>query len=240
MIICPVCNTLNHHLSFTCNRCGGYIQTKIENIDLFHSLWQLIEHPSKAFKQIAISKHKNYIFFLTSLFGMSFLFLLFEYINIGRIIDRGVLIALIGVGGGLVLGFFFLTILTWITLGFSKLFKSPPTKFWNLYSVITYSTVPIIYIFILLLPIKLLTFGIILYTSNPSPVLVNASVYYIVSILEVLLLGWFTCLFTVACRIVFEITLLKSLTIALGIVVTFGITLLISLNHINSLTISAH
>ncbi|MDP2208112.1 MAG: hypothetical protein Q8K98_04965 [Bacteroidota bacterium] len=240
MIICPVCNTTNHHLEIICRQCGGYIQTKIENIDLFQKLWQLIENPVKAFKHIAIAKHKNYIIFLTSLFGMSFLFLLFEYINIGRIINRGVLIALAGMGGGIVFGFFFLVILTWITLGFSKLFKSPPTKFWNLFSVIAYSTVPIIYIFIFLLPIKLLTFGIILYTSNPSPVLVNASVSYISWFLEALMFAWFIFLFNTASRVVFEFNFFKAITMTLALLLSLVVGIVIVINYISSSIISSH
>lgn len=238
MITCSVCNTTNHHLNIICKQCGAYIQIKIENIDLFQTLWLLIEHPSKAFKQIAISKHKNYIIFLTSLFGMSFLFLLFEYINIGRFIGRGILIATLGIGGGIFLGFILISLLTLLTLAISKLLKSPTTKYWNLFSVIAYSTVPIVYIFVFLLPIKLLTFGVILYTSNPSPILVNASVHYIVLFLEVLLFVWFAYLFTIACSIVFEFKYLKSFTITSAILITFGIALVLSLNHINSLAIS--
>lgn len=240
MIICPVCNTINHHLEIICKQCGGYIQTKIENIDLFQKLWQLIENPVKAFKHIAIAKHKNYIIFLTSLFGMSFLFLLFEYINIGRIINRGVLIALAGMGGGIGFGFFFLAILTWITLGFSKLFKSPPTKFWNLFSVIAYSTVPIIYIFIFLLPIKLLTYGIILYTSNPSPVLVNASVSYISWFLEALMFAWFIVLFNTASRVVFEFNFFKAITMTLAIFISIAVGIVIVINYISPSIISSY
>ncbi|MDI6803083.1 MAG: hypothetical protein QME58_04455 [Bacteroidota bacterium] len=240
MIICPVCNTVNHHLAIICKQCGGYIQTKIENIDLFQKLWQLIEHPVKAFKHIAIAKHKNYIIFLTSLFGMSFLFLLFEYINIGRFIDKGVSIAVAGIGGGIVLGFFTVVSLTSITLAFSKLFKSPPTKFWNLYSVIAYSTVPIIYIFIFLLPIKLLTFGITLYTSNPSPVLVNASVSYISWFLETLMFAWFIFLFSTASKVVFEFNFFKAITMTLAILIGLGVGVVLVLNYISSSIISSH
>lgn len=233
MIICPVCNTLNHHLNIICKQCGGYIQTKIENIDLFQTLWLLIEHPHKAFKQIALSKHKNYIIFLTSLFGMSFLFLLFEYINIARIIDKAILIAFAGIAGGIISGFILVCSLTYLTLAFSKLFKSPPTKFWNLYAVITYSSVPISYIFIFLLPIKLLTFGIIHYSSNPSPALVNASVHYIVLFLEALIFIWFVFLFAVACRVVFAFNFPKAIMMTLAIMITFGIVVVLGLNFIN-------
>ncbi len=239
MIICPICRTTNHHLNIICGNCGGFIQTKIENIDLFQKLWQLIENPVKAFKHIAIAKHKNYIIFLTSLFGMSFLFLLFEYINIGRIIDKGVLIVLFGIGGGIVFGFFFLTILTWITLGLSKLFKSPHTTVRNLFSVIAYSTVPIIYIFIFLLPIKLLTFGIILYTSNPSPVLVNASVSYISWFLEALMFAWFFYLFHTASRVVFEFNFFKAITTTLAIFILIAVGIVIVINYIRPLILSS-
>lgn len=233
MIICPVCNTQNHHLNIICKQCGGYIQTKIENIDLFQTLWLLIEHPHKAFKQIAISKHKNYIIFLTSLFGMSFLFLLFEYINIARILDKAILIAVAGIAGGIIVGFILVCSLTCLTHAFSKLFKSPPTKFWNLFSVITYSSVPISYIIIFLLPIKLLTFGTIHYSSNPSPVLVNASVHYIVLFLEALTFVWFVFLFAVANKVVFAFNFPKSVIMTLAIMITFGIVVILGLNLIN-------
>lgn len=237
MIICPVCKTFNHHLSIICIQCGGYIQAKIENIDLFQKLWQLVEHPAKAFKQIAIAKHKNYIFILTALFGISYLFLLFEYFNIGRLIDKAFYIAIAGIGGGIAIGFVTIVTLTSITLLISKLFKSPPTKFLNLFSVITYSTIPIIYILIFLLPVKLSTFGLILYTSNPSPMVVNASVLYISRSLEALMVTWFILLFIVGIKIIFEINLLKATILALVSLIPFGLGIVFMSSYINSLII---
>ena len=86
-------------------------EIKKEVLD-FWSNW-LVENPKKAFHEIAIAKHKNYVYFLGALAGYSFVACIFRYIHAGdiakRFIEAGfppgvfnVITGLVGVGARLV------------------------------------------------------------------------------------------------------------------------------------------
>lgn len=73
MINCPVCYSDNDELEIVCKSCRGFLQTKVDNINLFETLWGLIENPSKTFKNIAIAKSADTIDSVQLLFIFGFL-----------------------------------------------------------------------------------------------------------------------------------------------------------------------
>jgi len=80
MITCPVCGTRNHHLTIVCGSCGGFIQGRVENLDLFSTIWKLIERPRAAFLSISLSRYKNYSTIVPSVAGIGLVFAFFWFI----------------------------------------------------------------------------------------------------------------------------------------------------------------
>ncbi|MCK5571424.1 MAG: hypothetical protein KAJ12_01625, partial [Bacteroidetes bacterium] len=88
MIECTVCGEQNGDLAVTCTRCKAYLQTKIENLDLFSTMWGLLESPKRTFKRIVLSRRKNYVFFLSALLGIWILWTVFWGLNVGSRFDN--------------------------------------------------------------------------------------------------------------------------------------------------------
>lgn len=214
MIICQICKIENNHLASICFKCGGFLQAKVDNINLFETLWKLIEHPSKAFKNIAMSKHKNYIVLLSFLSGISLSFLLLRYWKIYDYLETTKTLFIAGVGGGILVGVVSITIISFFIFNLTKFFKVR-TLFRNVWSAVSFSFVPLIYSLIFLMPVKLLTFGINYFTTEHSLVSLNQSVYYILLTLDYLMLLWVAALLTVAVKSLYDLTIPKSLIICL-------------------------
>lgn len=216
MITCQICKTENNHLASICFKCGGFLQAKVDNINLFETLWKLIEHPSKAFKNIAMAKHKNYIVLLSFLSGINLSFLLVRYWNIYDLLETTKTLFIAGVGGGILVGVVSITIISFLISNLTKFFKLR-TLFRNVWSVVSFSFFPLIYSLIFLMPVKLLTFGINYFGTDPSPVSLNQTVYYILMVLDSLMLLWVVALVFIAVKTIYNLTIQKSLTICLPI-----------------------
>ena len=168
MIICPICSTANHHLRIVCTSCGGFIQQKIDTLNLFETIWKLFESPGKAFHSIAIAQHKNYSLLLGALSGYAFVALIFRIIKAGDIAGHLVelLLAWLALSPFVGLAIFFLHLI------YSKLLARAiglSVSFKNLMAVVAYSFIPLIISAFLILPIEVITFGEFLFTRAPNP-----------------------------------------------------------------------
>ena len=222
MITCSICRTQNNHLASICGKCGGYLQTKVENINLFETLWKLIEHPSKAFKNIAMAKHKNYILLLAFILGIDFSFLLLSYWNTYDRLEDTKIFLPVGIGGGILFGLILITIISLLVLLFAKIFKLK-TRFRDIWSVISFSFVPLIYSFIFLMPVKLVAFGISYFSANLSPQTINQFVYYLLLIIDGSLFLWTAILFLIAIKTIFDLNITKALTICFPILIIVSV-----------------
>ena len=83
MIICSVCQIENDKYATICKKCGSFLQNRVPNLDLFETLWKIIENPKEAFRLIMIAEHKNYTLFLYALSGISVAFFGFSYFKLG-------------------------------------------------------------------------------------------------------------------------------------------------------------
>jgi hypothetical protein len=168
MITCSICNTINHHLSVICSSCGGFIQNKIDNLDLFSTAWKIIESPIKAFRQIAIAEHKNYVLFLCGMAGIALIFFVFWIIKAGEYSESLLNILVAGFVVGPFLGLFTVLLFSTVHLAIIKIFGFK-VKFKNIFAVTAYALGPIVLSVIIFLPIEIITFGIFFFSANPSP-----------------------------------------------------------------------
>lgn len=188
MIHCPVCKTDNHHLAVKCVECGAYLQNKVDNIDLFSTIWNLIEKPTKTFHKIAIAKYKNYVFILSAFAGIPLLFFIFWLIKAGDFISSLLNFIFIGFIFGPPFGIFIVTTFAVLIKLFYRIF-SVKIYFKNIFAVTAYSFIPII-TGVFILPLKIMTFGVHYFSMNPSPYQLKPISYVIFLILDGLFSFW--------------------------------------------------
>lgn len=188
-VTCPNCNSENPFYNSVCSVCKFYIRDRIYNIDLWTVISSLIESPSKAFRTIIFSEHKNFIFFI--LFFVSAKFL----INVR-------FIAMISVGEfqstvGLQYSYLIvLGIVSIYNLLFSYVYKligrlnEIHIRFEDTISLIIYSQIPLLIGLVVLFPLELVIFGDYMFSLNPTPFIIKEYIAYFFLSIETSLILW--------------------------------------------------
>lgn len=176
MIACPVCGQQNDDLAILCTSCRGYLQSKVDNLNLFETIWRLMEGPKGAFKRIVLSTHKNYVYLLSCLLGISMTFGYFWLRNAGS--EFGNVLALVAAGGliGVGVGILFSVVLSFVLVRFIRLLGGKATVR-NTMAVIAYSSVPIALSLVFVFPLEIAIFGTDFFGTNPPPIVINPAVY---------------------------------------------------------------
>jgi hypothetical protein len=189
MITCPVCGTRNHHLSVTCASCGGYVQGRVDNLDLFATIWKLVEHPRAAFHAIALARYKNYSMIVPAVAGIGLVFAFFWFVKAGDHTASAASLILGGVAAGPVAGVVMvLSLAALARLGLRL--AGIPVRFRNLHAVLAYALVPVLLSVVFLLPLEIFTFGRYFFTLNPPPWLIKPVSYYLFLTLGYLVAAW--------------------------------------------------
>jgi hypothetical protein len=189
VIICKSCGSENPYYEVICSNCHSFLKERIFNIDLWHTIEELIESPVKAFRRIIQSEHKNFIslmfvvtafkLFINSIFislllfknerAVNFFIARFLYFSCG-------MLALF-----LILSIFsLLTIKSWGVRG----------RFKDLFSILTYSMMPYSFAAIILFPIEIIIFGEYLFSVNPSPYIIKPFLAWTLTGIELVLILW--------------------------------------------------
>lgn len=212
MIICTVCKAENDLFSSVCKKCGSFLQNRVHNLDLFYTLWKVIESPRNAFRLIMLAEHKNYTLLLYALYGINIVFTGFWHFKLGdkfgNILSLFSWAMLIGIPLGIALcplvSFFY-----WIL---SKIFGSKAT-FRNSLGIMSYALTPILISLVLVLPVELLTFGMYLFTFNPHPIHIKPISYIMLIGLNITLTVWAFILSIVGTMVGNQVALWKSVLI---------------------------
>ncbi|MDI6766757.1 MAG: Yip1 family protein [Bacteroidota bacterium] len=199
MIICQVCNTENHHLAITCSSCSGYLQNKVEALDLFTTAWNVLEKPSKAFHTIAIAHHKNYVLFLSAITGIALTFFMFWIIKAGDYTHSLLNFLAVGFSIAPFLGIIFVFTVALLLKSLNSLMRVKVT-FRNAFAVTAYSFIPIVISAILVLPIEIMTFGTYFFSKNPSPLQLKPLSYVLLLGLDGIFALWWFILFWIGLR----------------------------------------
>ncbi len=215
MIICSVCRAENDDLAIVCPACKSFLQTRVDTLDLFGTVWQLIDSPRPAFKRIVLSQHKNYLILLSSLLGISIVYsvIWFErlgdtFANVLTLVGAGLLIGPI-VGILFVLAFAFFSVRTTKALGGKATLK-------NMSAVVAYSSVPIILSLVLVFPVEIAVFGLDFFGNNPPPMVIKPVVYVALLSMDFLAVGWFFLLLVEGTAVATGFSRLRSLIVTLG------------------------
>jgi hypothetical protein len=184
-----VCGTENDDLAVVCTSCKGYIQAKVDTLDLFQTIWRLMDSPSATFRRIALSGTKNYVVPLTIAFGVALAYALLWHGNYG--VREPQLATILGIGllAGPVLG----TILFLLLSRFLSLVtpmggrKVSPR---NAFALLAYGVVPVVLSLIIIFPIEIAVFGVYLFDTNPPPIVLNPMAFIVLVGLDGIAAVW--------------------------------------------------
>jgi hypothetical protein len=188
-ISCPNCNSDNPFYNSICSGCKFYLRDRIVNLDLWTVISSLIESPTKAFRTIIFSEHKNFI-----------LFILF-FVSIKYLINAR-FISMVSVGEfqstiGLQISYLIvLSIMLIYFIIFSYIHKSLSKKsefsirLRDTFALIIYSQIPFLFGLFILFPLELVILGDYLFSMNPTPFIIKGSITYFFFAIELGLVLW--------------------------------------------------
>jgi hypothetical protein len=221
MIECPVCHSGNDDLLTVCTNCGSFIQAKVDALDLFSTLWGLIESPSATMKRIAIAKQKNYVVLLTAMFGIACSYSFAWMINLGVRVNGFATVIGIGlVAGpfvGLLLTFILVVVIRFVSARFGGI-----STFRQSWAVFAYSVFPIVASLVLLMPIEVGVFGKYLFDPNPAPRILNPTVWYALAALDGCCVLWAVGLLVVGIRVAHRLTTFRAALVSLATILIAG------------------
>jgi hypothetical protein len=221
MILCSVCQTENDKYATICKKCGGFLQNRVPNLDLFDTLWRIIENPREAFRLIMIAEHKNYALFLYALCGINVAFSGFWYFRIGDRFENILLLIFCALLIGIPLGIALCPIVSSFHWTLSKLLGGK-ASFRTSMGITSYALTPFTISLLLLLPIELMTFGMYLFTFNPHPIAIKPVSYIVLIGLNSVMILWAFILLIIGTRVGNQISLWKSVFI---VAILYGLVL---------------
>jgi hypothetical protein len=206
MIHCPNCGVENGDLMIVCIRCGGFLQARIPTLDLFDTVWRMIETPRKAMRRIVLAIHKNYTIFLSAFYGIGVAFFLLWVLNLGEVFPNLLYLIFTAILIGPALGIIHVFLASVIGVLVGRLLKTR-MRFSNVLGVAAYATVPVNLSIVFILPIELMTFGLFMFADNPPPYVIKLVPYIIFMILDGLAVVWSLGLFAIGIRIISNLNL---------------------------------
>jgi hypothetical protein len=193
-VVCENCKSENNYFRMNCSNCGSLLRDKVPNIDLFSTIWQLIETPSKAINRIIYAEHKNYLIFLIGFLVLKLVLTSFyvQSVLIEPIDYQNYFGLNFGIGFAIFLVIILLFPLLQKILLDKKLIK---TRYKDNLTILVFSQMPVVLFLILILPIEFAVFGKFWLFSNPSPFFIKETAAYVFSIMEILIFIWSAILF---------------------------------------------
>jgi hypothetical protein len=222
MITCAVCNAENDRLSMTCKQCGGYLQTRVDNLDLFETSWNVLEKPFKTFHAIAIARHKNYMLILSGSAGFAITFFLFWIFKAAEYTESLLNILISGLVVGPFVGIFVVILFSLCVKLVGMIVRASAT-YKQILAVSAYALVPTVISVILILPIELMTFGIYLFSKNPSPFMLKPVSYSVLIGIDGFFTLWTLMLLLIGLKVAFTTSWLKATFIAVVSLFVLGI-----------------
>lgn len=177
MITCSICGLENDDLAVLCASCKSYLQSKVDALNLFETIWQLIEAPRVAFKRIVLARHKNYVFVLSSLLGVSMAFAMAWVVHLGDSATNLFTIVSAGTLSGIPLGIVFILVSGKLLANGSRLLGAKASAR-DSRAVVSYASVPVVLSLVFVFPLEIAIFGTDFFGTNPPPMALKPEVYW--------------------------------------------------------------
>ncbi len=178
MIICSVCGLENDDLSIVCSSCKSFLQGRVDALDLFETMWGLMESPRRTMKRIVLAKHKNYTVLLSSFFGICLALDIAWYKNIADKIPSLLTIVGAAILFGPIIGLLVVSIASLVLRKATTAFGGNASQR-NLFAAISYAIVPIVFSLVFIVPIEIAIFGIDFFGTNPPPMIIKPTEYLV-------------------------------------------------------------
>jgi len=183
MITCGVCGAQNDDLSVVCSSCRGYLQGRVDALDLFTTLWGLIESPTETFRRIVLAKHKNYGILLSSLFGVCLIFDIAWYKTLAPVFSSLTLLVGSALIGGPVVGIVTIFGFSILMRSITRVMGGRATRR-NLFAAVAYATMPFALSLVFIIPLEIAIFGMDFFGTNPPPMLIRPVEYVLLLVLK--------------------------------------------------------
>ena len=188
-LTCNNCKEENPFYALICKKCKAYLRDRIYNIDLWSILGLLIESPTKAFKLIIQSEHKNFIIFIVILASARlFIDSMFISVLTGSTEVNHV---------NVILNYFVVLASVFILLILFGLLVTSVNKANNLkmifrdnFAILGFSLLPHIFAFLILFIVEASVFGSNLFARNPSIFSLKESLAYTLLGFEIIIVLW--------------------------------------------------
>lgn len=201
-IRCNQCNAENDYYEISCKNCKAFIREKIVNIDLGDTLLRLIDSPTEAFRKIVLSEHKNYIYFLILLVSIRFA-IISRFMSVPFISDYTRLNNFQALAVFLIFSVVLFYLLAFLIKRIFN-FSGKNIRLKDILALLVYSMIPQTFALIILFPIELILYGEYLFSSNPYPFQIKASVFYFLFTLEIFSIIWSILLLFIGLKLFFD------------------------------------
>jgi hypothetical protein len=221
MIRCTVCGEENDDLLVVCVRCRSFLQSKVDTLDLFHTVWSLMYAPGSAFRRIVLSRNKNYSLLLSSLLGIALVYAVAWFKNLGHTLPNlfGLLAA--GFVAGPLVGLLFVFLFSLIMVWLGKALGGKGVRR-NMFAVVAYASFPIVLTLVFVFPIEVAIFGAYLFDNNPPPLVINPVAYVTLLGLDALGVIWSWLLVVEGAIVAHGLTRGRALLLAAMLIVLTG------------------
>ena len=199
MIHCSVCGAPNDDLALLCGECRSFLQGRVDAIDLFSTVWGLMEAPRRTLKKIALARHKNYAVILSALFGVALVLAAFWWTTALRRYDHPGVLAGLSMPGGFVVGILWTSVTAG---GMLLLTRTGRKKFSPAFAVTAYASVPVVLSLLLVFPVELAVFGLDLFRANPHPMVIDPVAYVALMFLDGLAVLWSVILLLLGVQVI--------------------------------------
>ncbi len=212
MNTCPICQVQNHHLAVTCTSCGGYLQNRSENLDLFATAWTIIERPVRAFRMIALSRRKNFAAAVAALAGIGFAFGIFWVIGAGEYTSSAVNLFAAGTLLGPAVGMTVVLCFTMLVKAMAAT-QGSAVSVKNAFAIYSYALVPVVLSVLFLLPVEVIVFGRYFFFLHPTPYSLRPVAYVTLVGLDTLCALWTLYLLWAGTKVLLDLTWRRALII---------------------------
>jgi hypothetical protein len=214
MLKCPVCGAENDAFAIVCTSCKAFVQAKVDTLDLFRTIWGLLESPRATFRRIGLAREKNYVFALSGLFGIALVYAFMWYRNLGAKIPELLMLLGIGVAAGLILGIILVLFFAWVLTVLGRL-AGGKASFRNMRAVTAYASVPVIVSLVCIFPLEVAIFGRYFFDANPPPLVMNPIVYVTLLGFDAAAVLWSFLLLVIGTGVVAGIHRVRSMVVCL-------------------------
>jgi hypothetical protein len=198
---CPSCGQENFTLQLRCGSCGAFVRDRVPALNLFSTLWGMMENPSATLLRIGRSEQKNYTHLLFALCGPWFFALILFLARTGNTdVAFGYMLAGIVLLGPL-LGLLLFVFATLSQKAFFRLRFGVAVAYRHAAALVAWSFAPVMWVSVVVLPLQLGVFGPILFSTNPAPWDLLPLPFWIFAILNALSFLWSVILLPLGFRV---------------------------------------